>query len=101
MADKEERQRVIGVVVDCCADIRSLYGALCLRQEKEKLGEVEELAQEQDTKALLELEEELGIQYEHALSIGVDPAYLNKAVKLVLPTERFNQLMQAMQPVPA
>lgn len=100
--DQKGMQNIaIGELVDCCADIRAVYSRLKARAAKEKMGEVEELAQEQDTQTLLQLEEgngtdqpSLDLLYDTAVAMGIDTTGVEAITATILPPERQAQLIK-------
>lgn len=86
------QRSAIGVVVDICSDIREIYSCLILRSQKKKLSEIEELAQEEDSKAMVSLENDLDCYYDTCLALDLPEELIEQAIKEVLPADRFDQL---------
>lgn len=95
----DQRRALLGLI-DCCADIREVYACLALRKEKGSLDEIEELAQEEDTQALLSLEDDLLDYYQSSLALDVPNDMLERALTVILPAERRRQIQKRLNALP-
>lgn len=77
-----EQNRTIGVIVDCCADIRRLYGAIVLQGDTDTTYH---------TGRLLSLEDDLAEYCDTAVVQGLDPDFIKGILYRVLPEPRFKQ----------
>ena len=92
----ERQRRAVGVIIDCCSDIREIYACRELRKAKKKLSEVEELAQEEDTKAMDLLERDLLDYLDTSQVLGLEWDFLEAIIEQVLPPEVFEEVTSAV-----
>lgn len=81
-----EQKSTLTVIVDCCADIRRLYGAIVLKGEA---------TDQYDTARLTSLEDDLAEYCDTAVAQGLDHDYVKGILYRILPPDRFVQFASA------
>lgn len=81
-----EQKSTITIIVDCCADIRRLYGALVLRGDNSQ-------QQAYDTARMTSLEDDLAEYCDTAVAQGIEVDDVTGILERVLPPSRFAQFL--------